>query len=184
MKKSHNTEVMIKQTAKTTKYIYMVDGKAVRTSTRKYVFSTADGSYFSSRMDLLLKNADYQRDLQYAVHRANLTEEQHKKEQEKQLLDCRKEYNKYNSTENRDKWVKKMVEILYHFGNTPTEQEVEERRKENLSCWNKWLEQSKERLDKKTAFMNDPDALLQNFNEIRSQGQTRLQALDIVTYNL
>lgn len=179
---NHIAEIEIKQTSQGEKYIYKVDGKITRTSTRKYAFSTADGSYFSSRIDLLRKNSNYQYDLQSALHRANLTASQHAEEQRDTLRRYQKDFNKYNNEERRDEWVEHMVGILSLFGHTPSQKEIEETREQSLNHWEGWLALAKENLNKQTAFMEDDKAMHDDLLYTNERGRVRLQALDIVEY--
>lgn len=179
---AHTTEIKVKVTPKSTKYLHMVDGKVVRTSTRRYAYSTADGSYFSSRLDLLERNAEYQRAKQNAEHCANLTEAQHREEQEAEKTRRENAYGKYRNERLRDEWVEEMVGILSHYGRNPTEDEIKKCREENLAHWAEWLARAKDSLEKIVAFLNDPNAMAKDLEEKRVYGRERLNSLEIVEY--
>lgn len=178
----HTTSVEVKQTKTNTKYIYKVDGKTIRTSTRKYSVSTADGSYFSSRIDLLMKSSCYQKDLQWARHRANLTMEQYEKEQKQVLDSWKKDIAKYSNENRKKEWVQKWITPL--FRRVYTNEETEEKRKEAIQLWEGYLEDAKTEYKKQLSFMNNKDAMLEAYNAKRERGNTRLQALEIVIFSI
>lgn len=179
----HDSKVILKETAKCRSYIYVVDGEVVRTSKRQYKYSTADGKYFSSRLDLLMKNSKRLRELENANRRAELTTEQSKEELKRKLALATADVNYYSDEKKKEDWVKRMTDnILYNYRNKPTEEEVKEQKEDSEFVWENGLEKAKYQVRHYSTILDDENKILQEVKRINEEGLLRVQELEIVEY--
>lgn len=169
------------KTGKTT-YKYMLDGKVLRTSVRKnYRYSTLDGLVFSSRLDLLYKNETYVREYTWATKRANLTLEALIAERYADFKRAKKEYATYTSKEALQKEIDQSVRMYSHYA-TPTPEHIKKTTDDYTRHFNLWADLAKERMEKHSALLNDPDALNEELARLNRGGKARLAELQIVEY--
>lgn len=169
------TTNIVKKVSKSGKvsYQYFVDGKMVRTSGRKYVASTADGSFFWGRMDLVGKG-EYASAIQYTHYCETVTFDDLKKQAIKELAKAIKDLEDYR---NKNGKHAKFLRSLY---NQPSgiyaADKFEKEFKEDIAM-------AEERLEKAQKRSTD-EYINSSLKDYRAKAVHRRASLSIVHYDI